>query len=266
MGDLKNMAASKLDTLLQNANTAGAWHNLNVLLQKLPANRHSFEVYSFIGKATASLRAKWFGASLVDVITETPGAPKARLWSQDTVGTRVYFRDAVGFISVASDGSLSEKTNGKATFLWSSLYTSEKQPLRQALGRYLAGGADVRAEIEEYQESLAKEISTRVGVSLDGLEPFGFDIFDEAEEVPETPEVKQRRAYEGLQRGAEITIAGATYVVFASQGVVKLVTRKGTKGTKMYLLRPTSNEGLELEVREKDEKGPLVGKGLFYLR
>lgn len=192
------MATSKLDTLLQNTNTAGAWHNLNVLLQKLPANRHSFEVYSFIGKATASLRAKWFGASLVDVITETPGAPKARLWSQDTVGTRVYFRDAVGFISVASDGSLSEKVNGKATFLWSSLYANEKQPLRHAIANYLAGSDEVRSEIDEYQQSLAAEISARIGVSLEGLEPFGFDLFDETEEVPETPETKQRRAYEDL--------------------------------------------------------------------
>jgi len=262
LGYLRGTPASKLDTLLQQADVAGNWHNLNVLMRKLPAHRRSPAIYSFIGEATSSMRAKWFGAALVDAITEAPGAPKVRLWSQPTVGTRVYFRDAVGFMSVASDGSVSEKVRGQFTFLWSSLYPSEKQPLRQALGRYLAGSDDVRAEITEYQDALAAEISSRVGVSLEGLEPFGFELFAESEEAL-SPEESKRRIYGDLKRGGEVAVGGATYTIFASQGVVKLATRKGTKGTKMYVLRPTSNDGLELEVLEKDENGPRVGKGLF---
>jgi hypothetical protein len=110
-------------------------------------------------------------ADFVDALNETPGAPRANLWTK--AGVRVYFAGDAGYVTVGHDGSIGGaaavpgRRRQSLTFSPEQLYPAQRRAYAQALDRYRAGIVD-RAE-EHAQERMARIDELRVAF---GLHPF----------------------------------------------------------------------------------------------
>ncbi len=74
--------------------------------------------------------------ALEKALAETPGAPRGRAWAKPGVGARVYF-PTKQYLLIGRDGTVRTTDRGRATFLESSLYPSQRAAYRVALKRYL---------------------------------------------------------------------------------------------------------------------------------
>lgn len=91
--------------------------------------------------------ADWYAEQLVSALNEQPGAPRARAWSKPGVGTRVYVADM--YFTVGNDGSVDDVSRGRATFVASHLYPSQRRAATAALGNYRAWLASQVADLWE---------------------------------------------------------------------------------------------------------------------
>lgn len=82
----------------------------------------------------------------------------------------------------------------------------------------------------------------------------GFDFFDEVEEAaPLSKRDEAAMLMSSLKKGDTFKLGGTRWTVFLDQGAVKLVTKAGTKGKKLYVVRAAATD--EFEVREVIEGG-----------
>jgi len=74
---------------------------------------------------------------LVAAIRAAGGPSQLRVWTKPGVGVRVYFPGEIGYLSVGSDGSVSETSRGKLHFAESGLYPAWKKAVREGRRAYL---------------------------------------------------------------------------------------------------------------------------------
>ena len=119
-------------------------------------------------------------AALVDALNETPGAPRAKLWTKaDRADVRVYFAGDLGYVTIGWDGSIGGaaavpgRRSQSLTFSPDSLYPSQRRAYRQALNTYREGLIE---RLEEHaQERVEKIAELRVALGVDDE-----DVDDEA--------------------------------------------------------------------------------------
>ena len=135
-------------------------------------------------------------AALVDALNETPGAPRAKLWTKaDRADVRVYFAGDLGYVTIGWDGSIGGaaavpgRRSQSLTFSPDSLYPSQRRAYRQALNTYREGLIE---RLEEHaQERVEKIAELRVALGVDDE-----DVDDEALE-----RAAEREAWQDAHEG-----------------------------------------------------------------
>lgn len=140
-------------------------------------------IVEHVSRELARKHAVEHAAALVDALNETPGAPRAKLWTKaDRADVRVYFAGDLGYVSVGWDGSIGGaaavpgRRSQSLTFSPDSLYPSQRRAYRQALDAYREGLIE---RLEEHaQERVEKIAELRVALGVDA--GFDEDVDEEA--------------------------------------------------------------------------------------
>jgi hypothetical protein len=135
-----------------------------------PAHVLRGHVVAHVQREAAREEAVEHAMALVEALSETPGAPKVKLWTGLSSGAapRVYFPE--GYVTVGADGSIGGASaragsRGSLTFSEASLYPAQRRAYKKALDLYRASlveraeeQAMARADwIEELVEALGSE-------------------------------------------------------------------------------------------------------------
>lgn len=76
---------------------------------------------------------------LAAAIRDAGGPNTTRAWSKPGVGARVYFPGEAGYLTVEQDGSVSELSRGRLTFVESAFYPNWKRAVRAGRKAYMQG-------------------------------------------------------------------------------------------------------------------------------